>query len=85
MRVQNSQPLPYPPVPLPQTPGGFETLDNPYAHSTGEYSEIRKRCEWHLMPILVFTHFSQAEFHKVDNPLNEQSLHFQNIFQATEQ
>jgi len=29
MRVQNSQPLPYPPVPLPQTPGGFETLDNP--------------------------------------------------------
>jgi len=34
------------------------------SYSTGEYSEIRKRREWHLMPILVFTHSSQAEFHK---------------------
>jgi len=55
------------------------------AHRTGEYSGIRKRREWHLMPILVFTHSSQAEFHKkVDNPLNEPSPHFQNILQATE-
>src|ERR1700678_1346297 len=30
MRVQNPNPYPYPHVPLPQTPGGFETLDNPY-------------------------------------------------------
>ena len=53
------------------------------AHSTGEYSEIRKRREWHLMPILAFIHSSQAEFHKkVDNPLNEPSPHVQSIFEA---
>ena len=55
------------------------------SHSTGDYSEIRKRREWHLMPILVFTHSSQAEFHKkVDNPVNEPSPHSRILFEATE-
>jgi len=55
------------------------------SHSTGEYSEIRKRREWHLMTILVFTPASQAEFHKkVDNPLNEPSPHFRSLLEATE-
>jgi len=34
------------------------------SHRNGQYAEIRRRCKWHLMPILVFTHSSPAELHQ---------------------
>jgi hypothetical protein len=36
------------------------------SHRIGQYSEIHRRCKWHLMPILpvVFTHSSPAELHQ---------------------
>ena len=51
------------------------------SYRIGEYSAIRERCKWHLMPILAFTHSSQAQFH---TKTNLPSPHYPSMFEATE-